>query len=265
MTTYTLRQPDGSTFPPMSINELRRLSSEGGISPEHSIQIEGGQTWHPADKIQGLLQSPNVASSECSAGMATPQKSTQEARGSISNAGGKIQSQIFRQLPAVKGKLLGLKAIIMKSKRNMIIAGSSAVALFLILMIAFSGGSQIQGHLNAVKKASSQMIAAMNSGDGVELLDSLEEVVFVFEDMQRNSEAIKTELASMNEFEKRALVNEVMLAMQQNQSALTPSDDASIRLFTDIATNPVHLQRLQELQTRMERASRNNPFEALVN
>jgi len=246
----------------MTIDKLRKLAAKGDITPEHSILIEGGQTWHSASIIHGLVtkqQYPTPTNDDI-------QPDTQQnTLDSVKNAGKNIHGQVTNKLPFVKSKLLTYNSIIMQSKKNMIITGSSVVAFLLILLIAFGGGGGVQGHLNAVKNVTSQMIGAINSGDAEELLDSLEEAVYVFEAMQKDSATIKSELASMNEFEKQALMNEFMLVMQQNQSALTPSDDTAMKLFTEIATNPVHLQRMQALQSRMELATRSNPFESIVN
>ena len=134
MIKYILKQPDGSTFPPMTIDELRSLVLEGSVTIEHSIQVEGGKTWHPAVEVAGLLPSGGPVKKQ-KVNKSTKNKNEQQAQGAPLNTKGNFEGQNSNKVPFIKEKAIAIKETIMKSSKNMAITAGIVLVVLLINFI----------------------------------------------------------------------------------------------------------------------------------
>ena len=251
MILYTIQQPDGSTFPPKSIEEIRKLAQEGKITQEHFIQIEGGQTWHPVSQIHGVIPSD-----------AREQVSSRRVQNSVKNAGQSAKTQISNKLPILKNKFFSLKETIMKSTKNKIIAGSCAIVFLLFIMVVFSGGGGIHGHLDSLKSAANNMDIAANSGDAYALMESMEELAMSMESMNADSEALIQELSDMNEIQRNALA--LSFLMHIKQAKTEPSQAARLSMMTQFGKDPALAIRFQEVENRISNMELNPLLEDLL-
>jgi hypothetical protein len=51
---FMVRMTDGAVSGPHTSSELMQLAASGSLTPECSVQLEGGSEWHPATKVKGL-------------------------------------------------------------------------------------------------------------------------------------------------------------------------------------------------------------------
>ena len=261
MSNYILKQPDGSIFPPMQMDELRTLAQNGGITKEHNIQIVGGNTWHPADKIQGLLiSSRNQTASTPAVTGAQPNSDashvfdTEKLRSGVSKA----QAKIAGKAPIVKNLLLKLKTTIMSSPKNMAIAGGSAVAFLLILAIAFGGDSGVtQRHVKQLTAAGNNAVDAINENDIASYVLAMEDLAVAWESVADNAENIVLDLQSMDHSDGVTLalqVNALVKLIRGTYPALPknlePTDDEEMQL--------------QNIQRRINTAQEGNVIYALL-
>jgi len=236
MITYTVQQPDGSTFPPMSIEEIRKLAREGKITQNHRIQIEGSQTWHPANQILGLIPSN------------TPEQvSGTSVQNSVKSAGQSAKTQIINRLPILKRMFLSVKETILKSRKSKIISGSCAIVFLIILMVAFGGGAgNTQWHVDQMKSLTADMGESARSGNASTFLDALIEFQVIQLSCIDNYEALTAELKAMENYERVAIANQLLFLKRELKEYLSEAFKPGSLLGKAIMTNPQNLKRIQE-------------------
>ena len=121
MIKYILKQPDGSTFNPMTMDEIRMMAEEGSLSSAHSLQIQGGTEWHPISKIQGLLPESRM-----------PKASQSTVQSIASSQFKNIKADELYKKSVVK---LSSASSLLKNKKATIIIGA---AFILVLIFLFS-------------------------------------------------------------------------------------------------------------------------------
>ncbi|MBC8522754.1 hypothetical protein H8D29_02395 [PVC group bacterium] len=246
MITYIVKQPDGSTFPPMTIDELRALVSDGRVTVEHSIQIEGGKTWHPALDIAGLLPSGRASKKQKRVAKNKEVQQDRVANANIKNVAGAL---VTDKAPFIREKAIELKGAIMSSPKKMVITAGCSLVFFLIVIALVSGGSGIQAHLDSIKSAANNLSIASNSGDAHAMIEAMEEMGYAYESMNAESEALVVELTSMSETQRHAIALSFHLTLKQSLNT-TPSDEARLALLTQLGNDPSLSTRFEELVPR---------------
>jgi hypothetical protein len=254
MIKYILKQPDGSTFPPMTIDELRSLVLEGSVTIEHSIQVEGGKTWHPAVEVAGLLPSGGPVKKQ-KVNKSTKNKNEQQAQGAPLNTKGNFEGQNSNKVPFIKEKAIAIKETIMKSSKNMAITAGIVLVVLLINFIVFFGGGGINGHLDSLKSASNNMDIAANSGDAYALMESMEEFARAIESMNADVVALIPELKGMNETQGNAMMMSLDGSIAVGMTAIEKaSDEANLSMWTQLGNDSSLAKQFEDVQNRIMQA-----------
>lgn len=133
----------GKRFGPVSGQQLKELAAKGGIGPDDLVWKEGMAQWLPAKSITGLFE---VASNAIQVQPATKPSSPNQP----------VESQAGGLMAALQGSLVARWNSFTPRQKVVLVAGSSAACLLLVLLFAFmirSPSDSVPGQTKKDKRA----------------------------------------------------------------------------------------------------------------